>query len=289
MKQFTTEEIKAQYDKLPPEVQTALSSVDINRKIQVIANNHGLHIDQMGELIDEVGLIMLGLIKSSDFASHIISRCEINKAEAEKIAVEINTEVFASIRKFLQEMEETNDNGYVESEIENTKQEQAHKDLSALESAGDFKILNENGNNNGNGEEKSGINKWVGSEAVETLKNATSGNTGKIESQSQIISEIEKGVDGGEFPDTLLESGESHDDQADVADALLKSGNAIVENTNTMATAPIKTVRNDPVADHLMKNTVATNMEKIIVERKETNGQTKSVKRGPNDPYREPV
>lgn len=104
MKQFTSEEIQAQFEKLPPEVQTAVTSSDVNEKIEAIAKKYDLHIDQLGELVDEVGLVMLGLQKPDLFVSDLCERLSINKDIANKISTDINAEIFSLIRQHLMKM-----------------------------------------------------------------------------------------------------------------------------------------------------------------------------------------
>ena len=71
MKQFTSEEIQAQFEKLPKNVQEALTSTDVNDKVKSIAEKYNLHMDQLTELVDEVGIIMLGLQKPSLFVTDL--------------------------------------------------------------------------------------------------------------------------------------------------------------------------------------------------------------------------
>ncbi len=141
MKLFTANEIQAQFEKLPKEVQTAITSTEINDKIEALAKKHNLLIDQTGELVDEIGLTMMGLSKSADFVDHIITRCSINRKNAEDIATDINREIFDSIRQHMRQIEEKVER----EEIKPQNINQAENDNSALERAGDFEILSESG------------------------------------------------------------------------------------------------------------------------------------------------
>ncbi|MEK7539411.1 MAG: hypothetical protein AAB595_02125, partial [Patescibacteria group bacterium] len=138
MRQFTADEIQVQFKKLPAEVQVAVTSTEVNDKIEVIAKRHNLLIDQTGELVDEIGLIMLGLVKSDDFVDHIISRCSIRRNDALDIAHEVNTEVFSAIRQHMREMEEPNNSDAIQSNRDS--------DISNLERIGGFEILKEGDN-----------------------------------------------------------------------------------------------------------------------------------------------
>lgn len=106
MKEFTSEEIQAQFDKLPEEVKAAVTSTDVNDKIEAIGKNKGLLIDQVGELVDEIGLVMMGLRKAEYFIPDLCSRLSISRKAAEEIAKEVNTNIFNSIKRHLMEMQD---------------------------------------------------------------------------------------------------------------------------------------------------------------------------------------
>lgn len=105
MKQFTTEEIQAQFETLPKEVQDAVVSSGVNDKLKALAGKYDLHIDQLEDLVDEVGLTMLGLRKSSYFVGDLCSRLSIDKKTAESIATEINTDIFSIVREHLRSVD----------------------------------------------------------------------------------------------------------------------------------------------------------------------------------------
>ncbi|MBU6426666.1 hypothetical protein KGQ27_00265 [Patescibacteria group bacterium] len=162
MRQFTSEEIQNQFEKLPAEVREAITSTEMNDKIEAVAKKHGLLIDQTGELVDEVGLVMLGLARSADFTSHMASRCSIDRKTALEIATDINSEVFNPIRQHLQKMEEqiTPEDG-LEQKIYSPNTAQKERDIAAVERAGEFEIVkdesdNDGGNGNDNGNEIGG-------------------------------------------------------------------------------------------------------------------------------------
>ena len=105
MKQFTSQEIEARFEQLPPEIQAAVTSSDVQEKIRAISERHHLHIDQFGELVDEIGLVMMGLQKSANFVSDLVSRLSIASSEAQAIAQEVSTEIFSSIRSYLENVD----------------------------------------------------------------------------------------------------------------------------------------------------------------------------------------
>ena len=133
MRKFTAQEIQGKFDKLPEEVREAITSAEVNEKIEAIGKKNGLLIDQMGELADEVGLVMLGLSRSNDFVNNIISRCSVSRKVAGETAKDINDEVFGSIREHMRKLE-------MGTETENGTRG-GNPEIMAVEQAGDFEIL----------------------------------------------------------------------------------------------------------------------------------------------------
>lgn len=104
MKQFTAEEIQKKFDSLPKILQEAVTSSEMNEKIESIGKRHNLLIDQIGELVDQVGLVMLGLEKGLNFVNNLSEALSISRYDAQSIADEVNTEVFTSIKNSMREM-----------------------------------------------------------------------------------------------------------------------------------------------------------------------------------------
>ena len=87
---------------LPLEIQDAITSPEFGEKVDAIGEKHNLHIDQVGELVNEVGLVLLGETKSSDFAANIEKSLNIAAAEANTITEDINTDIFLPLQDVLQ-------------------------------------------------------------------------------------------------------------------------------------------------------------------------------------------
>ena len=130
MKQFTSEEIQAQFEKLPKDLQEAVASASITESIELIGKKYELHVDQIGELIDLVGMIMFGLIPSGQFIKNFSSNSGVKTDIARSIAEDINSEIFSKLKTTMRTAEEV---------IE--KKNLA--DLAALEKAGGFTIERE--------------------------------------------------------------------------------------------------------------------------------------------------
>ena len=137
MKNFTSEQIQEQFNKLPVEVQTIVESPEVRDKIQALSRRHSLMIDQTGELMDEVGLILLGLERSSTFVENISGRLNITSEKALMIAQDVNHDIFDSIKEYMKESENSNE---VQSpvEIPITKNVPSN---TTLERVGNFSIV----------------------------------------------------------------------------------------------------------------------------------------------------
>ncbi|MFA6601463.1 MAG: hypothetical protein WCT02_01190 [Candidatus Paceibacterota bacterium] len=145
MQDFTPQEIQDQFDKLPPALQEAISSPEINEEIIGIGKRYGLPIDQIGELVDQVGLVMLGLARSTSFVRDTARRLSLREKDARAIAEDINKEVFSVMKTRMREATEApvaKTSPYREPipEAVSSKPIFSHTDL---EKAGGFTIENE--------------------------------------------------------------------------------------------------------------------------------------------------
>ncbi|MEK7646350.1 MAG: hypothetical protein AAB381_01490 [Patescibacteria group bacterium] len=106
MKQFSAEQIQERFEQLPKDLQEAISSPEINTAIQAIGDKHSLHIDQLGELVDLIGLVMLGLIPSKEFVKNLSNQANIRESVSAEIADDVNKEIFSKIKSAMQSLEE---------------------------------------------------------------------------------------------------------------------------------------------------------------------------------------
>ena len=137
MKQFSTEQIQERFEQLPTALQEAISSPEINAAIQAIGNKHSLHIDQLGELVDLIGLVMLGLLPSRDFVKNLSREANIDEVTSTKIADDVNKEIFSKIKSAMQALEKNFD-----STDESTSHSESFQksSISDLEKIGNFTI-----------------------------------------------------------------------------------------------------------------------------------------------------
>ena len=147
MKEYSTEQLQEAFERLPQKLQAAVSSPDIHQRIMNIGNRHGLHIDQIGELTDQIGLVMLGLENSSNFVRDTSSRLSIGMKDAQEIANDINKEVFSAIKTNMRELEEKTESASA------TPASDARRDMAALERAGGFSVEPSLASSSADGEE----------------------------------------------------------------------------------------------------------------------------------------
>jgi hypothetical protein len=97
-------QIQQRIGELPPDVQAAIASSDFDKKVQAVGQRHGLHIDQMEKLGDEVMLVMLGFMSAESFTSNIVAEVGVDAEKAGRIAADINAEILLPIRESLKTM-----------------------------------------------------------------------------------------------------------------------------------------------------------------------------------------
>ncbi len=97
-------QLKSLIKKLPPEVQDLVLDSHTEEMVLEVGKKYNLHIDLIGELDDEVTLVLCGLTKPNEFAGHIKERLKIDDATTQKIVIDINNQVFLKIRESLQEL-----------------------------------------------------------------------------------------------------------------------------------------------------------------------------------------
>lgn len=96
-------EIEFRFAELPEDVQRAITSAEVGKKIQEVAAKHQLHVDQVGALHDEVYMAMLGFTDIGEFAKNISTHANIPPEKAEEVAADVGTALFIPIRESMQD------------------------------------------------------------------------------------------------------------------------------------------------------------------------------------------
>ncbi len=110
---------------LPSKLQDAILSVENADKLWNIGDKYKLPLNKRGELGDETGLLMLGLVRHEDYVDNLARRLGIDSARALNIANEVNDEILTSVHEFLKWPEQTE-----QSEEQFTEEESQPEPLS---------------------------------------------------------------------------------------------------------------------------------------------------------------
>ncbi|OGD69582.1 hypothetical protein A3I18_02075 [Candidatus Campbellbacteria bacterium RIFCSPLOWO2_02_FULL_35_11] len=106
MQDYTLEQIDNRFDKLPLDIKEAINSLDMTKIVVEIGQNNNLHIDQIGELLDVVGLTMLGFNNPDRFVELLKERMEITDEQTKNVIKEVNDKVFVAIRESIKRIHE---------------------------------------------------------------------------------------------------------------------------------------------------------------------------------------
>lgn len=101
-REFTEEKLNS----LRPEIKEALMSPDFGAKLDAIGEKNALHIDQVGELANEIAAVMFGETKAANFIDNIKSLLNLSDKEARDLTNDVNEQIFLPLRSALQEPSE---------------------------------------------------------------------------------------------------------------------------------------------------------------------------------------
>src|SRR3989344_138710 len=104
MKNFTEEQIAKMYDNLPEDLKDAIFGLEMNEIVERIGREKQLNIEQIGDLANETGMVMLGVTHPNEFIGNLAERLEVDKEKARAIAQEINEQIFKKVRESLRKI-----------------------------------------------------------------------------------------------------------------------------------------------------------------------------------------
>lgn len=128
---------------LTPEIKQAIYSIDYPKKIQEVAKNNKLLIDQMAKLEAETTLVMAGVEPLDKFIKNLIDNVGLSSIQAATVAHDVNESIFKEIRESLKNMndkiaeEDVLVSEQPEISSENPTQEQT---ISAIENPENIKV-----------------------------------------------------------------------------------------------------------------------------------------------------
>lgn len=105
------EELFKRYEKLPAAVKDAMFAEASADKIEEIGRTHGLLMDKIGALADEVGYFMLGMTHPQDFRGQIVRSTGLSETKVSEIIEELNKTIFLPIREHLSALHNVEESG----------------------------------------------------------------------------------------------------------------------------------------------------------------------------------
>ncbi len=104
MKTYTDQQIAQMYDNLPEDLKDAIFSVEMSSVVEKIGRENQLNIEQIGDLANETGMVMLGVTHPDEFITNLAERLGVEKEKARAIAHEINDQIFKPVRDSLRKI-----------------------------------------------------------------------------------------------------------------------------------------------------------------------------------------
>ena len=101
---FPFKTLEEKYRSIPDDVREAISSSDVNQKLQTLTDKYKLQFDEAEKLTQEIGSVMLGLKHPDNFVKNIQSATDLGYQTARQIAEEVNNIIFADIRDSLKQI-----------------------------------------------------------------------------------------------------------------------------------------------------------------------------------------
>lgn len=111
MKNFTEEQIAQMYDNLPEDLKDVIFGMEMNEIVEKIGRENQLNIEQIGDLANETGMVMLGVTHPNEFIANLAERLEADKEKARAIAQEINEQIFKPVRDSLRKIHNMREEG----------------------------------------------------------------------------------------------------------------------------------------------------------------------------------
>ena len=96
--------LEEKFKKSPFDTQKVLTSLEVANKVAKIGEDNGLMLDKQSDLFDEISFVLLGLTHPNEFIPHLRKRLGVSDDVVNKIADEINEQVFKEIRESLKKI-----------------------------------------------------------------------------------------------------------------------------------------------------------------------------------------
>jgi len=104
MPAYSKEQLNNLFDQLPEELQETIFSLDTSENILNVCRTYGLLSEEVGQISECVGQVLMGLLPPSDFQRAIQDRVGIPEVLARAVTREIHRFVFYPVRPALEEL-----------------------------------------------------------------------------------------------------------------------------------------------------------------------------------------
>ncbi len=91
-------DLQRKFETLPEELKEAITSVDFAKSLQEIGKTSGLHLDQLDQLFEEVGFVLLGMTHPNEFGKKISSLFNLPEVARNSLVKEVDEKIFKPIR-----------------------------------------------------------------------------------------------------------------------------------------------------------------------------------------------
>lgn len=99
--EYTTEQFKEKFQKLPPDLRKTLLTDDIGIEVQLIGRDTGITTEQALDVEDVVVSVLVGTSHPKDFIRNIREKIGVDEEGARAIAEKVNKEIFQPVRESL--------------------------------------------------------------------------------------------------------------------------------------------------------------------------------------------
>jgi len=100
-KEYTQEQLRKLYEKLPEELKEVIFSAETADNIWNTCEKNGIEIGKVSEVAELVGNVLLGLLPPEEFQTTLERELKLKKDVAKTVAQEINRFIFFPVKESL--------------------------------------------------------------------------------------------------------------------------------------------------------------------------------------------
>jgi hypothetical protein len=93
-----------EFDSLPENIKEVLASPETATALEGLGKKFGIQLDQLDDLFEQVGFVLLGITLPRDFVTSLQSKLGLPREQVNQIAKEVNEKIFQPIRESLKEV-----------------------------------------------------------------------------------------------------------------------------------------------------------------------------------------